>query len=232
MAAHALVENNTAAAAGAVLFFNKPRRGAAHLRGMLRTGPARRVACPPWLSSVQCPPTLPHSFEVGNFATFGIVICNGPRTTHANRFGQLNTSTDAHGEAPAEGSGEERTAPADPAGGGTGKRRVRGEADAAGGAAKKKPPSVCPHQRERSKCKECGGLGICPHQRIRSQCKECGGASICQHQRRRSQCKECGGAGICQQRERSRCKDCGGAGICQHQRRRSRCKECGGAGIC
>ena len=50
-----LMKNNTAAAAGAVLFFNRPRRGAAHLRGMLRTGPARRVACPPWLSSVHCP---------------------------------------------------------------------------------------------------------------------------------------------------------------------------------
>ena len=32
---------------------------------------------------------------------------------------------------------------------------------------------------------------LCPHQRIRSNCKECGGASICPHQRRRSHCKEC-----------------------------------------
>jgi hypothetical protein len=50
---------------------------------------------------------------------------------------------------------------------------VRGEADAAGGAAKKKPRSVCPHQRERSRCKECGGGSICQHQRQRSRCKEC-----------------------------------------------------------
>ena len=30
-------------------FFNRPRRGAARLRGILRTRPARRLACPPWL---------------------------------------------------------------------------------------------------------------------------------------------------------------------------------------
>ena len=54
---------------------------------------------------------------------------------------------------------------------------------------------VCPHQRQRSRCKECGGASICQHQRRRSRCKECGGASICQHQRQRSTCKECGGTG-------------------------------------
>ena len=32
---------------------------------------------------------------------------------------------------------------------------------------------MCQHQREKSKCKECGGAGICQHQRIRSKCKEC-----------------------------------------------------------
>ena len=83
-------------------------------------------------------------------------------------------------------------------------RRVSGgteeEADTAGGAAQKKPLSVCPHQRIRSRCKECGGASICPHQRERSTCKECGGASICQHQRIRRHCKECGGVGICQHR--------------------------------
>ena len=62
------------------------------------------------------------------------------------------------------------------AAGGNGKRR-RGEANAgdtpAGGAAQKKPRSVCPHNRQRSLCKECGGSGLCQHQRIRSRCKEC-----------------------------------------------------------
>jgi hypothetical protein len=47
-----------------------------------------------------------------------------------------------------------------------GKRRRRGEADTAGGAAKKKtqreaPRSVYPHQCERSQCKECGEASIC-----------------------------------------------------------------------
>ena len=75
----------------------------------------------------------------------------------------------------------------------TRKRRRREEADEAGaGASKeKKPRSVCPHQRQRSRCKECGGASICQHQRERRTCKECGGASICQHQRQRSRCKEC-----------------------------------------
>jgi hypothetical protein len=50
------------------------------------------------------------------------------------------------------------------------KRWRREEADEAGaGTAKKlKPRSVCPHQRQRSQCKECGGASICPHQRLRS----------------------------------------------------------------
>ena len=55
----------------------------------------------------------------------------------------------------------------------------------------KKKRKLCPHNRQRSKCKECGGSSICQHKRQRSQCKECGGASICEHQRIRSKCKEC-----------------------------------------
>jgi len=109
------------------------------------------------------------------------------------------------------GAGEERAASAEPAAAGVGKRWRLGQADTAGGAAQKKPRSVCPHQRRRCQCKECGGASICQHQRTRSTCKECGGASFWQHQRRRSDCKECGGASIC-----------------PHQRRRSDCKECGG----
>ena len=33
--------------------------------------------------------------------------------------------------------------------------------------------SKCPHNRERSKCKDCGGASICEHNRRRSQCKDC-----------------------------------------------------------
>ena len=33
--------------------------------------------------------------------------------------------------------------------------------------------SICPNQRLRTRCKECGGASICPHQRQWSLCKEC-----------------------------------------------------------
>ena len=67
----------------------------------------------------------------------------------------------------------------------------------------------CIHGKEKSTCKECGGIGICEHQKRRSRCKDCGGGSICEHLRHRSTCKECGGIGIC-----------------EHNKRRSRCQEC------
>jgi hypothetical protein len=47
----------------------------------------------------------------------------------------------------------------------------------AGGGAMKKGSAKCPHNRQRSKCKSCGGAGICDHNRIRSRCKPCGKAS-------------------------------------------------------
>ena len=59
------------------------------------------------------------------------------------------------------------------------------------GRAVKTGQSRCPHNRERSLCKECGGGSICEHKRQRSACKECGGGSICEHNRIRSQCKAC-----------------------------------------
>ena len=93
--------------------------------------------------------------------------------------------------------------------------------------------SVCVHGRRKRQCKECGGAGICQHNRQRSQCKECGGVSICPHGRRRTMCKECGGAHICRHgREKSKCKECGGVSLCSHGRIKSQCKECGGSGLC
>jgi len=87
--------------------------------------------------------------------------------------------------------------------------------------------SACPHGRQRSRCKECGGASICEHGRRRSRCKECGGSSVCEHGRLRYNCKECGGSGICEHgRERRQCKECGGSQICEHGRRRHECKEC------
>ena len=47
----------------------------------------------------------------------------------------------------------------------------------------------CEHGvKKRSACMVCSG---CPHGRQRSRCKECGGGSICEHDRRRCRCKEC-----------------------------------------
>ena len=69
----------------------------------------------------------------------------------------------------------------------------------------------------------------CPHGRQRSRCKDCGGGGLCEHGRERTQCKECGGSGLCEHgRQRSKCKDCGGSGICEHGRQRHTCNECGG----
>ena len=84
---------------------------------------------------------------------------------------------------------------------------------------------ICAHNRQRSRCKECGGGSICEHNNRRSRCKECGGGHICEHNRNRSECKECGGGHICaHNRIRSRCKECGGGSICNHNKRRSLCK--------
>jgi hypothetical protein len=49
----------------------------------------------------------------------------------------------------------------------------------------------CPHNRDRYRCKDCGGSGICPHNRQRYLCKVCGGSQVCPHNRQRSQCKIC-----------------------------------------
>jgi hypothetical protein len=85
----------------------------------------------------------------------------------------------------------------------------------------------CPHNREKSHCKECGGVGICEHNKRKKDCKECGGSQICEHQRVRSTCKECGGSQICEHNRRIMiCKECGGSGICEHNKRKTQCKQC------
>ena len=49
------------------------------------------------------------------------------------------------------------------------------------------------YNRQRSKCKECGGSNICEHNRLRCQCKQCCGSSICEHNSQRNNFKQCGG---------------------------------------
>ncbi len=78
-----------------------------------------------------------------------------------------------------------------------------------------KPRQKCPHGRQRSRCKSCGGTGFCKHGRQKSMCRDCGGTSVCEHNRLRSKCKTCGGSAFCKH-GRSRCKSCGGTGFCKH----------------
>jgi hypothetical protein len=44
----------------------------------------------------------------------------------------------------------------------------------------KKGRAKCPHNRQRSVCKECGGARIFEHNQDRSLCKQCGGGNICE----------------------------------------------------
>ena len=73
-------------------------------------------------------------------------------------------------------------------------------------------PTVCPHGRRRSQCRECGGGSMCPHGRQRSVCRDCGGGSICEHRRVRSKCKDCMGSQTCEHGlSRVSCDQCQGA---------------------
>ena len=55
----------------------------------------------------------------------------------------------------------------------------------------------CPHEKRKSRCKDCGGSEICTHNRVRYTCKDCKGDGICEHNRERYHCKDCKGKGIC-----------------------------------
>eukprot|EP00961_Rhodomonas_salina_P069151 928249-Rhodomonas_salina.1 len=103
---------------------------------------------------------------------------------------------------------------------------------AAATSVRKKCPKKCPHWRQRTKCKPCGGGAICEHNRVRSTCKQCGGGSICEHNRQRNTCKQCGGVSICEHdQQRNKCWQCGGSSMCEHNRQRNKCKQCGGNSI-
>eukprot|EP00121_Abeoforma_whisleri_P001751 Awhi_evm1s1562 len=85
----------------------------------------------------------------------------------------------------------------------------------------------CEHNKEKSRCKECGGSGICEHNKRRENCQDCKGSGICIHNKHKSQCKECGGSGICiHDKQKSHCKECGGSQICIHNKSKSECKDC------
>ena len=85
----------------------------------------------------------------------------------------------------------------------------------------------CMHNRERSKCVECGGGSICIHQKNRQYCKECRGVSTCIHNKFKRICVECGGSDICVHGHHKRhCKECKGPAICIHEKSKYSCKIC------
>ena len=93
--------------------------------------------------------------------------------------------------------------------------------------------SKCEHNKQKSRCKYCGGSSICEHGKIKSYCKECGGSQICEHNKQKTKCKECDGSSICEHEKiKSYCKECGGSQICKHNRFKKICKECGGSALC
>uniref|UniRef100_A0A0G4HLY7 TNFR-Cys domain-containing protein n=1 Tax=Chromera velia CCMP2878 TaxID=1169474 RepID=A0A0G4HLY7_9ALVE len=119
------------------------------------------------------------------------------------------------------------------------------------------PRPFCMHQRQRSKCKECGGSQVCAHGRIRSECKQCKGKSICEHGKRRTRCRDCGGGSFCEHAKRRdhcricrpenfcqhgkriestmrACRDCAESSefICSHKRRKTRCIDCTPENFC
>ena len=47
---------------------------------------------------------------------------------------------------------------------------------------------LCPHNKQKSKCYECGGSELCIHRVIRTKCKQC--SNICLKHRKRN-CTEC-----------------------------------------
>jgi len=97
----------------------------------------------------------------------------------------------------------------------------------------KKCKYKCSHNREKSRCRDCDGIGICIHNKRKSACIDCGGSVFCIHNKQKSRCRDCGGSSICiHNKIKSTCKECGGSEICEHGRKKSECKECGGGSIC
>jgi|LakMenEpi03Aug12_release.lakeMendotaPanAssembly.Ray.scaffolds.fasta_scaffold375266_1 hypothetical protein len=80
----------------------------------------------------------------------------------------------------------------------------------------------------RNQCKECRNKKIsCIHNKQKSRCKECGGSQICEHNKQKSRCKDCGGSHICKHNKRkSRCKECGGKSNCIHNKQKYNCIVC------
>ena len=73
---------------------------------------------------------------------------------------------------------------------------------------------LCEHNRQKSRCRECGGLQIFEHNRRKDQCRACGGSQICEHNRLKSTCRACKETQRCGHGQlKYFCSDCGGAGL-------------------
>ena len=95
------------------------------------------------------------------------------------------------------------------------------------------PRKKCPHNRQKDKCRDCGGVGICEHGKRKGRCVPCKGSQICQHDKDKSQCRDCKGVGICEHDKlRHFCRPCTGSAFCPHNKRKSICHQCGGGSIC
>jgi hypothetical protein len=69
--------------------------------------------------------------------------------------------------------------------------------------------NYCPHKKQKSKCRLCGGSSYCEHDKIRCECLQCGGASYCIHKVIKGKCIACKGSQICDHMKiRSQCCDC------------------------
>jgi hypothetical protein len=96
-----------------------------------------------------------------------------------------------------------------------------------------KGSSFCIHDKIKSRCRECKGSSFCVHDKIKSRCRECKGSSFCIHDKIKSRCRECKGSSFCiHDKQKKHCRECGGSQICIHDKQKSQCRECGGSQIC
>ena len=48
----------------------------------------------------------------------------------------------------------------------------------------------CEHNKERSRCRDCGGNEFCIHNKLKQQCRDCGGNAYCIHNKIKSYCRD------------------------------------------
>ena len=91
----------------------------------------------------------------------------------------------------------------------------------------------CEHNKEKSRCRDCGGSAFCEHGKFKQQCRDCGGSRFCIHNKRKSRCRDCGGNEFCiHNKLKQQCRDCGGNAYCIHNKIKSYCRDCGGSVYC